>query len=57
MRQAQPGTEEYEVGTQHLKYLRENVPILQSVLTVINILFKICFITTFISELLVILMQ
>lgn len=22
MRQAQPGTEEYEVGTQHLKYLK-----------------------------------
>lgn len=40
MRQAQPGTEEYEVGTQHLKYLRENVHILQSVLTVINILYS-----------------
>lgn len=40
MRQAQPGTEEYEVGTQRLKYLRENVHILQSVLTVINILYS-----------------
>lgn len=40
MRQAQPGTEEYEVGTQHLKYLRENVHILQSLLTVINILYS-----------------
>lgn len=35
MRQSQPGTEEYEVGTQHLKYLGENVHILQCVLFVL----------------------
>lgn len=47
MRQAQPGTEEYEVGTQHLKYLRENVTVCADSYQH----------SVFISELFVILMQ